>query len=135
MTILVDVNVLLRIVLAEHPDQSPRSLEYVARAPASGPDSLVVSPVALSEFVWVLRGRRLGFTRSEIADALRAVLEMELTFLDKPVMNRAAQLYADIHPEWEDCVLAAYAMEQASGRVLSFDRGLSRFNGLSRIEP
>lgn len=130
----VDTNVLLRLLMDDDPVQSPATRDYFRRAAAGGAKT-VISAATISELVYVLGGPRLGFDRERLAEAVEAVIGLEALVPDRAVIARACELLRTTHPDWDDCLLAAYAIERADGRVVSFDRGLDRIPGLSRQAP
>lgn len=132
--VLIDTNVLLQYLLDEDPVHGPAALRFLASA-AGDEQSLVVSTETLSEVVVVLAGRRYRAPRGEIVSAMRELLALPLRVLDRTVVAVALDLYEHHHPDWDDCLLAAYAMEHTGGRVASFDRGFDAIPGLQRLEP
>lgn len=89
----------------------------------------------MSEAVFVLKGRTYSFTRSDIVAFLESLNGLPVRIADRAVITRAVALYRDIHDDWDDCLVAAYALEQGDGTIISFDRGLDRIPGLTRIDP
>ena len=130
---VADTNVLLRFLLRDHPEQSPATKAFMdALAPL---DRLIVLSTTVSELVFVASGRTYGVTRAEIADLIGQLLAGPFELADRETIAVARDLYRDVHDDWDDCVLAAYALEEGDGTVVSFDRGLDRIPGLTRIEP
>jgi len=130
----VDSNVLIRLARRDDPVQTEQSERHVRTAVATGVEMRVASPT-VSEFVYVLSGPAMGYKRNEVAEAVRKLLLLPFLIEDEDVMERALTLYREHHPDWDDCVVSAYALEKAGGRLLSFDRGLRRIPGLQRLEP
>lgn len=131
----LDTNILLRIATKLPTDQAAAT-EQLLRDAQSGriaPPLIAVS--TLSEAVLVLLGRTYRVTRSGVAAFIEALLAAPLRFPERAVIERALDLYRDVHNDWDDCLLAAYALERSAGRLASFDRGLDRIPGLTRIEP
>ncbi len=130
----VDSNVLLRLVRKDDINQSERSERYVRTALANDLNLKVAAPT-VSEFVYVLSGPAMGYAREEVASAVGKLLLLPFVIDDSDVIERALTLFKEHHPDWDDCVVSAYALERAEGRLLSFDRGLRRIPGLRRQEP
>lgn len=131
---LLDTNVLARLVLNDVPEQREQAAAAISDAARNG-DRLFVAAITISELVFVVRGAVYGLDRSAIADVVQSVLDLPITVLDRAEVELALDLYRDVHPDWDDCLLAAYARTRAGGRVLSFDRGLARMPGLSLTAP
>lgn len=130
---VVDTNILARALLGDHPEQTARA-QAILRDPPTGM-KLAIVPSTLSEFIWVVTGPRLAVSRTTVVGALQEILEFPVEVVDKAVVARAVELFSNADNAWNDCLLSAYALEYGDGRVLSFDRGLTRMPGLTRIEP
>jgi predicted nucleic acid-binding protein len=131
----VDTNVLLRYFLKDVPEQSEAAIAFVASSRQPGGVRLAVSPTTISEVIFVARGPHYRLDRASLVEVVGALLNGPLTLLDRSVVARAHALYRDVHDDWDDCLLAAYAIERTEGRLVSFDRGLDRIPGLTRTEP
>src|SRR3990172_3702506 len=121
----VDANVLLRLVRRDDVEQREQSERYLRAALGRGIELRVAAPT-VSEFVYVLSGPAMGHSREEVATAVGNLLQLPFLIADEDVLARALILYRDHHPDWDDCMVSAYALEKAAGRLLSFDRGLDR---------
>jgi len=134
MRSVVDTNILARLVLLDDAAML-RDIESYFRIPERDRKTLVVAPTTVSEIAFLLSGRRVHYPPSEVARALHLLLSLPLRFLDRDVVERALELYETVHPDWDDCMVAAYALERADSDVLTYDRGFNRISGLSRSEP
>ncbi len=129
----LDTNVLVRALMGDHPEHTPRAIALLrGESPGLIP---VLGPATLSELVWVLGGPRIGLSRPEIAAMLREVLQFQIEFINRAVVETAVESYETVSNDWDDCLVAAFALAVSDGRVLSFDRGLDRIPGVTRIEP
>jgi predicted nucleic acid-binding protein len=128
----LDANILVRLLAVDVEDQARAARDYLK---SSMRPEAVIAPVTLDEMVFVLRGPLYGWGRESLVKALRAVLDLPASFEDREVMEKATDIFEKAHNDWADCVVAAYAIERAGGRLLSFDRGLDRIPGLQREEP
>ncbi len=132
--IFVDTNVLLRLLLQDH-DQHHAAADRLFESAGFDEFELVVTPPTLSEVVFVLGGSIHKRSRTEIVEALRAVLDLPLDVFDRSVVATAIELFESRHPDWDDCLLAAYALEHAGGSIASFDKGLDGIDGVARFDP
>ncbi|MEX0784479.1 MAG: PIN domain-containing protein [Dehalococcoidia bacterium] len=130
----VDTNVLLRYFLRDHPEQFQAARLTIENI-TDPSDYLRVSPSTISEYVFVALGPLYKRTRAEIAESVAAILGGPFDVTERETVGQAVALYRDVHDDWDDCLLAAYALEQGDGSVVSFDRGLDRIPGLTRVEP
>lgn len=70
-----------------------------------------------------------------IADAIRAIVaEPNVHCEDAGIVLHAADLFEDLHLDWADCYLVAYASTSKVARVLSFDKGLDKVDRI-RVMP
>lgn len=130
----LDANLIVRLLTRDNPGQAAAVAAYIAR-PRSERLTLTLTPATLSEIVFVLLGVVYRRSRVEVSGAVDAILELPIEIEDRAVVETAVSLFRDHHPGWSDCLIAAYAIERAEGRLLSYDRALSRIPGLTRIEP
>lgn len=130
----LDANLIVRLITQDRPDQAAAVAAYISHARA-GRVTLTLTPATLSEVVFVLLGAAYRRTRADVSAVLDAILELPIEIDDRAVVETAASLFRDHHPGWSDCLVSAYALERADGRLLSYDRQLARIPGLARIEP
>lgn len=128
----LDANILIRLVTADNEADARAVRDYLRRGDRP---VAIVTPVTLNEVVFVLRGSLYGWGRESLASAVRAILDLPLVVQDREVVEQATSLFERVHPDWADCILSAYALRDAGGALLSFDRGLDRIPGLLRSEP
>ena len=117
MRTLLDTDCILRYLLADVPDQTERVAELVR-------DGACTAPEFLSECVFALSGRVYGFSRTEVADALLALLD-EIYCEHLPAMRRALDIYRNTKLDIPDCILAARNVVEGVP-VMSFDKKLIR---------
>lgn len=134
MSLTADSNALLRLILDDDPVR-PAAVREFLQLPEVKRGTVELRPTTVSEIVYVLSGSRQAYARADVARTLEAMLALPVRVLDEDVVRNAVELYRDVHPDWDDCVVAAYALLRDNGRILSYDRGLSRIPGIVRVEP
>ena len=123
-----DTNVLVRLLVADHPAQLSAAQRCIAER---GP--LYVSQVALVETIWVL-----AYTYRLARRDLRAVVEQILAGADF-VLERPAEVatalvsYRSSRADFADCVLLANAQAAGMLPLATFDRRLAKVTGALRI--
>lgn len=129
----IDTNILLRVLIDDVPRRAAAARDWFAGIP---PDSRPrVAAATASEVVFVLTGPRIARDRERTVSLVRTMLRFPVDFDDRDVLLRVLDLYARVHPDWDDCLVAAYALERTDGIVHSFGRSLDRIPGVTRIEP
>jgi predicted nucleic acid-binding protein len=129
----VDANVLLRFVLGDHVELSAKAQAVLAAA-ESGEVTLACDPVNLAEAIWVLASHYKASCH-DIAEALLPLLKMRaLQLPDKGRYVRALELYGQGRLRFGDACACATAEVTSHGRLVSFDRALSRVPGIERVE-
>ena len=131
--ITIDANVILRYLLKDNSVLSPKAKQTID-AMDDGKITLLCDPVTLAEVVWVM---------TSFYNMPPNVIESHLTPLvgapgfavaNKEHYLRALKLFASSIPHFGDACACAAALETADGRLLSFDRKLSRVPGIRRLE-
>lgn len=133
--LFLDTNVILRHVLSDNPDQSPRATEYF-REIAKGDRSVQISDLVVFESVFTLQ-KTYGMPREAIRDTLWPLMTLSgISLANKQIYRAVFDLYvARRSLSFADC----YHVELVKGidppRIVSFDRGFDRLPEITRIEP
>ena len=86
MTKGLDTNVLLRLVVADEPEQA-RAAEKAVREAADTGTPLLINLMVLCEFAWVLR-RSFGYPKAEIADCIETLANSPALIFQEPAPRR-----------------------------------------------
>ena len=115
MKITADTNILVRALIQDDVDQTRLATEALLNA-----QTVVLTPMALCEFVWVAtRASRLG--PPEIGAAIRTLLASENVEADWPIVE-AGLAMLDAGGDFADGVIALEGRRQGADVFLSFDR-------------
>jgi predicted nucleic-acid-binding protein len=129
VTIAIDTNVLVRLLVRDDGAQYAAAQRLVNQAAAAEEPVLIVL-AALLETEWVLRSR-YKLDKASIAGAFTALLESaDVEFEHPPTVEEALYVWAQ-HPEadFADCLLTARAAHLGRSRFLTFDAGAARLPG------
>ena len=131
---LLDTNVVLRHLLQDHPDHSPRATGLFDRIGA-GELTVHLSSTVLTETVFTLeRGYKLG--KPAIRDALRALLdEPNLVLAGKVRWHRVLDIYIDRRVSLGDAQQIELMEHMGLNEIISFDKDFDRIPGITRVEP
>lgn len=118
----LDTNIILRAVLEDDPEQSPRAREVFRRLTESAPG--FVTSVTLAEVYWILsRRQRVGKTRS--LDVIRRLVETGvLEFDDGEGIVRALEL-ADEGADFADALIHTTFEQFGVTVAMTFDRDVA----------
>ena len=133
MTIAIDTNVLVRLLVRDDEAQYAAALRWVNRA-AEAEEPVLVVLCAVLETEWVLRSR-YKLDKASIAGAFAALLESaDVEFEHPPTVEEALYVWAQ-HPEadFADCLLTARAAHMGRSRFLTFDAGAARLPGVELL--
>ena len=120
----LDTNVLLRYVTADDPAQTPRARGVLERAEAEG-ERCHVSVIVLCELVWNLRGQRYGYSRTEIAEVLEALLETSLFQVQsKDLVRHAVRQYRESSGDFADYLIGQLDRQAGYPETWTFDENL-----------
>ncbi len=129
MTIAIDTNVLVRLLVRDDEVQYTAARRLVDDAAAAEEPVLIVLG-ALLETEWVLRSR-YKLDKASVAAAFNAMLESaDVEFEHPPTVEEALYVWAQ-NPEadFADCLLTARAAHLGRSRFLTFDAGAARLPG------
>ena len=122
---LLDTNVLLRFLLADHAELS-RAAKRLFQQAADRRCVLILTDLGVAEAVWVLTSY-YKLKRQEVADSLAKVLlkaGVQCPTLE-PMLDALARFKAT-NCDFFDCYLAAQAAAAGVG-IASFDKDLAKF--------
>lgn len=129
----IDANVILRYLLHDVEDQWAKA-DALMRGMEEGKIQLLCDSVILAEVVWTLK----SFYKLDpqiISQALSPLISNESFYVsDKDHYIHVLELYGASTRDWGDACACAAALEQCEGRLLSFDKQLSRVDGIQRME-
>ena len=129
MTIAIDTNVLVRLLVSDDEAQYAAAQRLVDEA-AAAEEPVLILLGALLETESVLRSR-YKLDKASIAGAFCALLESaDVEFEHPPTVEEALYVWAQ-HPQadFADCLLAARAAHLGRSRFLTFDAGAARLPG------
>lgn len=130
---VVDASVVIRMLRADHPQQSAQATALFKRA-EGGEFTLEISDVTAAEIVWVLTSFYKA-PRQEVANALLKLLGNPGVVTAHPAwLMKALESFRDLNVDATDCFLAAFAVTQKRA-LISFDRDYRKFPGLQWRTP
>ncbi|MEM9011220.1 MAG: type II toxin-antitoxin system VapC family toxin [Pseudomonadota bacterium] len=126
----LDTNVLVRHLIQDDPEQSPRASAALDACTTEVPGYL--NRIVLCELVWVL-DRAYGYGREQIAPVLEALLRSaDLRVEDEGLAWRALDLYRG-GADFADALLALSNREAGAEETLTFDRRAAALPGFFSV--
>ena len=131
----VDTNILLRLLLSDEPNHSPRTRALFDRI-ARNQIIAWLSDAVIFETVYVLE-KNNRIERERIANVMLDILNAPGTkYLGWANMHDVFALYTlHHHLSIADCLHASLARQLPAATIVSFDKGFDRVEGLRRVEP
>lgn len=127
MMSIVDANIILRYLLDDHEELSPKAAEILEQ------ETPILPMEVACEVVYVLQ-KVYSVDRKEIQENLCGLLDIPLISLDKPaVLRQALEYYSRTKLDFVDTLLWAYhAVENQT--VFTFDEKLKKYIQKNSIE-
>jgi uncharacterized protein len=130
----LDTNVILRHLLGDHIDHSPRATAYLRRIERRE-ISVRVADSVVFETVFTLQ-RFYLVPKPDIRDNLLPLIDMRGILLPgKRRFRRVFELYVNLNLSFVDAYHAVVMASLNLNEIVSFDRGLDRLPGIKRVEP
>jgi predicted nucleic acid-binding protein len=130
----LDTKVLLRHLLDDHPDQSPRASAYIA-AIERGDAKVRTADTVIFDTVFIL-DRSYRLPKAAIRAALVALLQLPgIVLPGKRGLLRAFDIYVEYNLPFGDAYHAMLMERWGLTDMLSFDREFDRLPGVRRVEP
>ena len=132
--IAVDTNVLLRYLLDDDPEQSPRAARLFGRD-----DRILVTDVVLAETLWTLAGRKYRASRADLAAVVYGLFrEPAVDFEDKQATWQALGDFEATAADFQDALILRKAQGVAELRqellsaLYTFDVAALELDGAQR---
>jgi predicted nucleic-acid-binding protein len=125
-TYLIDTNVILRYLLDDHPEFSPKALQLMQQISTSRKKAEILD-VVLLECIYVM-DKFYNIPSTEIVDRLSRLLNFSgIVNSNKAVQIKALMTYQEKNIDFVDCLLSAYSGTEKP--VVSFDRDFRKLAG------
>lgn len=131
MTKGLDTNVLLRLVVADDPEQT-RAAEMAVRKAADAGAPLLINLIVLCEAAWVLR-RSFGYSKEAIADCIETLSDSAALTLQEPTLVAQATQWLRNGGDFADAIVAGLNRNLGAETTLTFDRSALRLDGFSAV--
>lgn len=131
---LLDTNILLRHLLQDHEDHSPRATALLKRAEV-GEIELQLTDTAIFETVFTLE-RFYRLPRTAIRNGCLPLIGLPgIVVLGSQRLDEVFELYVATRLSFADAYHAILAIELGSGEIISFDHGFDRVPNHRLLEP
>jgi len=129
----IDVNVILRYLTNDVPDQAKQAEELLKRV-EEGNEDVFLPDIILADIIWILEGYYKQ-TKEDIREWITTILSLQgLTFSDKDMALNALDIYVDKRIDWSDAFTASQMLQREITEIYSFDKHFDRIDGITRIE-
>lgn len=128
----IDTNVIVRLIVGDDERQA-RAAERYLQEHASPDSPCYVSNIALIETVWVLE-TAYGYGRTQVADALVMILEVDRFEFDSPVdVAEAVRDFRKGRAEFVDCLIGRMNLFAGCSHTVTFDRKAAKLTGFKLL--
>ena len=129
----LDTNIVLRHLLQDDPEQSPKASAMLERV-EHGDLSVLTTDIVIFETVFTLQ-RTYRASREAICEGVLPILELPgIELPGKRLLRRAFELFLTTRLGFADCYHVAVMERAGSDHVLSFDRGFDEIDWITRSE-
>lgn len=131
---VIDANIILRFLLDDHPEQSPRCRELMRRV-QDGEEGVFIPEVVVCDTVWTLQ-RFYRWPPDRIRRFVGTLLGLDgVRVARKTILIQALRLFADLGIDFSDALIAAEMLRSGREEIYSYDRDFDRVPGLRRVDP
>lgn len=129
----VDTNVLLRYLTADDPRQSLIAKRFIDQ-PGGPSDELLVTVPVVCELTWLLRSKRYGLDREQIADTWERLLDSSrFRFQARDQVAQAIGQYRSGTADLSDYLILLFAQDEGAAEVVTFDEAFASVRGVSDL--
>ena len=127
-------NVILRFLLADHPDQSPRCKTLFARL-EGGKETVFLPEIVVADVAWTLTSF-YRWPKEKTRQFLGQLLTLRgIRTADTARLNQALQFFAERNLDFSDALVASEMIAAGRREIYSFDKHFNRISEVTRIEP
>lgn len=131
---LVDANVVLRFLLQDHPEHSPRATAFFRRV-GSGDVRAYLSDSVIFESAFTLE-RSYKHPKDRVREAMVSLLDQRsLLIANRARWRRVFNLYVDYNIPLGDAMNVEFMERNGVAEIISFDKDFDRVPAITRIEP
>lgn len=133
--IAIDTNILLRHLMHDHPDHSPRATELLLSV-GRGDQKVFCPATVIFEAIHLLHGRA-KIPRSDAATSISDLVGMQHFEMERePIILDALQFWVEQPAlDFADCYHLALTSALGIDAIYTFDKKMDRYPGVSRLEP
>ncbi len=130
----LDSNVVLRYILRDHPDHTPRASALFVQL-GRGEITAQATASVVFETVFTL-DRQRKIPKPRIRSFVLDLLALPgLTVFERPRLERALDLFVERNIPYIDAYHAVAMDDLGCTQIISFDRHYDRIPGIERVEP
>lgn len=130
----LDTNIILRHLLGDHPDHSPRATAFLMRI-EQGQIHVRTADTVIFEAVFTLE-RQYRRSKAEIREVLLPLIDLPgVILVGKRRLRKAFDVYIDLNLSFADAYHAVLMQQFKLDRIVTFDKGFDRVAGIQRVEP
>lgn len=130
----LDTNVILRHLLGDHPEHSPRATAFLQRV-ERGEIQVRIADTVIFEVVFTLE-RQYHQPKATIKKVLLPLIVLPGIILPgKRRIHKAFDLYVDLNVSFADAYHAVLMQQFKIDRIVTFDKGFDRVVSIQRVEP
>ena len=134
-TLTVDTNVILRHLLNDHDDHSPRASALFMKV-RQGEQTVFCPDTAIFEAVHILTGRARTPRDKTVAALMLLVVLPSFRMDHKESVQDALEFWHEQPAlDFADCYHLALTRELGMSQIYTFDKKMDRYPGVERVEP
>ncbi|MBD2107818.1 type II toxin-antitoxin system VapC family toxin [Nodosilinea sp. FACHB-13] len=126
----LDTNILVRYLTRDHEPQWQQASEVIQQN-----QPCFIANIVLCELVWVLRGAKYRFQKTEVVDILEAMLHSAaFEFESRSTLDQALQRYKQGKADFSDYLIGAVSRQAGCTETASFDGKLKGEKGFQCLD-
>lgn len=127
--IAVDTNVIIRYLTGDDPEKAEKFRVYLQKN-----QKLFVSDTVVAETYFVLTSF-YEFSRSKVLSWLSDLIRHPNIQCNEGMLKETIEIALSHNVSFVDAYCAATARRQTNGKLLSYDKGIGKIAGVTRVEP
>jgi len=127
--IIIDTSVIIRYLTGDDPEKAKKFRSYLRKN-----KGLYVSDTVVAETYFALTSF-YRFSRSKVLSWLSDLIRHPNIQCDEGVLKEAIEIATSYNVSFVDAYCAALSRQRTNGKLLSYDKGIGKIAGVTRVEP
>lgn len=126
----LDTNIIVRLITQDNPVEVEKAESLISNSQKT----FILEDAAIMEVVFVLMGNYYNFSRQDVADSIKTIMDISNIYFNKSIITGALDMFVT-HPKlsFVDCYLAIITEASDEAPLWTLDRKLASQSPIANL--